>query len=203
MSTITVNDHLTETLLGKTRRSLLSVLYGHADETFYLRQLVRVAGSGTGAVQRELKALTEAGIIRRIAKGRQVYYQADARCAVYPELKSLITKTAGMGDALKMAMLPLAERIRTAFIYGSVAYGGERRGSDVDILVVGAVTLAEVVETLSPVQLTLNREINPAVYPVKEFRAKHAAGHHFLKSVLEGKKVFLIGDEHDLAKLAS
>lgn len=203
MGTITVNDHLTETLLGKTRRSLLAVLYGHADETFYLRQLVRVAGSGTGAVQRELKALTEAGIIRRIAKGRQVYYQADDRCAVYPELKSLITKTAGMGDALKMAMLPLAERIRTAFIYGSVARGGERRGSDVDILVVGDVTLAEVVETLSPVQLTLNREINPTVYPVKEFRAKHAAGHHFLKSVLEEKKVFLIGDEHDLAKLAS
>ncbi|MDO8720976.1 MAG: nucleotidyltransferase domain-containing protein [Syntrophales bacterium] len=203
MSIITVNDHLTETLLGKTRRSLLSVLYGHADETFYLRQLVRVAGSGTGAVQRELKALTEAGIIRRIVKGRQVYYQANALCAVYPELKSLITKTAGMGDALKMAMLPLAERILTAFIYGSVARSGERRGSDVDIFLVGDVTSAEVVETLSPVQLTLNREINPTVYPVEEFRAKYAAGHHFLKSVLEEKKVFLIGDENDLAKLAS
>lgn len=198
-----MNDHLTETLLGKTRRSLLSVLYGHADETFYLRQLVRVAGSGTGAVQRELKALTEAGIIRRIVKGRQVYYQANALCAVYPELKSLITKTAGMGDALKMAMLPLAERILTAFIYGSVARSGERRGSDVDIFLVGDVTSAEVVETLSPVQLTLNREINPTVYPVEEFRAKYAAGHHFLKSVLEEKKVFLIGDENDLAKLAS
>ena len=200
---MTVNDHLTETLLGKTRRSILSVLYGHADETFYLRQLVRVTGSGTGAVQRELKALAEAGIIRRIGKGRQVYYQANAQCAVYPELKSLITKTAGMGDVLKMAILPLAERIRTAFIYGSIARGGERRGSDVDIFVVGDVTSTEVLETLSPVQLTLNREINPTVYPVEEFRAKHTAGHHFLKSVLEEKKIFLIGDENDLAKLAS
>jgi DNA-binding transcriptional ArsR family regulator len=122
---ITVNDHLTETLLGKTRRSILAVLYGHADETFYLRQLVRVAGSGIGAVQRELKALAEAGIIRRIGKGRQVYYQANAQCTVYPELKSLIMKTAGMGDALKIAMLPLAERIRAAFIYGSVARAEE------------------------------------------------------------------------------
>jgi predicted nucleotidyltransferase len=203
MGMITVNDHLTETLLGKTRRSILSVLYGHTDETFYLRQLVRVAGSGTGAVQRELKALVEAGVITRIGKGRQVYYQANAQCAVYPELKSLIMKTAGMGDALKIAMLPLAERIRTAFIYGSVARGSESRGSDVDLFVVGDVTLAEVVETLSPVQLTLNREINPTVYPVEEFRAKQAAGHHFIKSVLEGHKVFLIGDENDLAKLAS
>lgn len=203
MGTITVNDHLTETLLGKTRRSILSVLYGHADETFYLRQLVRVVGSGTGAVQRELKALAEAGIITRIEKGRQVYYQANAQCAVYPELKSLIMKTAGMGDALKVAMLPLAERVRTAFIYGSVARGSESSGSDVDLFVVGDVTLAEVVQTLSPVQLNLNREINPTVYPVEEFRIKQAAGHHFIKSVLEGNKVFLIGDENDLAKLAS
>ncbi|MHB8909895.1 MAG: nucleotidyltransferase domain-containing protein [Syntrophales bacterium] len=203
MGTITVNDHLTETLLGKTRRSILSVLYGHADKTFYLRQLVRVVGSGTGAVQRELKALVEAGIITRIEKGRQVYYQANAQCAVYAELKSLIMKTAGMGDALKVAMLPLAERVRTAFIYGSVARGSESSGSDVDLFVVGDVTLAEVVQALSPVQLTLNREINPTVYPVEEFRTKQAAGHHFIKSVLEGNKVFLIGDENDIAKLAS
>jgi len=203
MGTITLNDHLTETLLGKTRRAVLSILYGHADETFYLRQIVRVTGGGIGAVQRELKALGEAGIIMRIEKGRQIYYQANAQCAVYPELKSLVMKTSGMGDALKMAMLPLADCIRTAFIYGSVARGGESKGSDVDIFVVGDVTSAEVVEALSPVQLTLNREINPTVYPVEECRTKWAAGHHFIKSVLEGSKVFLIGDENDLAKLAS
>ncbi len=200
---ITVNDHLTETLLGKTRRSILSILYGHADETFYLRQLVRVAGGGTGAVQRELKVLTDAGIILRLVKGRQVYYQANARCAVYPELKSLVMKTAGMGDALKIALIPLAERIQLAFIYGSVARGGESRESDVDLFVVGDVTLAELVEALGPVQLTLNREINPTVYPVEEFRTKRAAGHHFITSVLEGAKVFLIGGEDDLARLAS
>jgi uncharacterized protein len=203
MGTMTVNDHLTETLLGKTRRAVLSILYGHADETFYLRQLVRVAGSGTGAVQRELKALVEAGIITCINKGKQVYYQVNAQCAVYPELKSLIMKTAGMGDALKIAMLPLAERIRTAFIYGSVTCGDESRGSDVDLFVVGDITLAEVVAVLSPIQLTLNREINPTVYPVEEFRAMQTTGHNFIKSVLEGNKVFLIGDENDLVTLAS
>lgn len=202
MGTITVNDHLTETLLGKTRQAILSVLYGHADETFYLRQLVRVTGCGTGAVQRELKALTDAGIILRLVKGRQVYYQVNARCAVYPELKSLIMKTTGMGDALKIALVPLAERIQLAFIYGSVARGGESRESDVDLFVVGDVTLAELVEALGPVQLTLNREINPTIYPVDEFRSRQAAGHHFIKTVMAGSKVFLIGDENDLARLA-
>jgi len=203
MGTMTINDHLTETLLGKTRRAVLSVLYGHADEQFYLRQLVRVTGSGTGAVQRELKALAEADIIIRTAKGKQVYYQANDRSAVYPELKSLIMKTAGMGDALKTAILPLAERILTALVYGSVAHGNETKESDVDLFVVGDVTLAEIVNALAPVQLTLNREINPTVYPVKEFKAKRKGGHHFITSILEVDKVFLIGDEHDLARLAS
>jgi len=203
MGTMTINDHLTETLLGKTRRAILSVLYGHADEQFYLRQLVRVTGSGTGAVQRELKALAEAGIINRIEKGRQVYYQANERSAVYPELKSLIMKTAGMGDALKMAMLPLAEHICVAFVYGSVARGDETKESDVDVFVVGDVTLAEIVAALAPVQVTLNREINPVVYPAEEFRAKRKAEHHFITSLLKVDKVFLIGDEHELARLAS
>jgi uncharacterized protein len=203
MGMMTINDLLTETLLGKTRRAVLSILYGHADEQFYLRQLVRVSGCGVGAAQRELKALAEAGIIKRMGKGKQVYYQANDRSAVYPELKSLIMKTAGMGDALKMALLPLAERIRVAFVYGSIACGGETRESDVDLFVIGDVTLAEIVKILTPVQLTLNREINPTVYPVKEFKAKRSAGHHFITSLLNAEKVFLIGDEHDLARVAS
>jgi predicted nucleotidyltransferase len=156
-----------------------------------------------GAVQRELKALTDAGIIKRLEKGKQAYYQANPQCTVFPELKSLIMKTAGMGDTLRVALSPLAERVQVAFIYGSIARGDESRGSDVDIFIVGDVTFAEVVEALSPVQQTLNREINPTVYPVDEFRAKQKAGHHFIKSVLEGNKLFLIRDEHDLAKLAS
>jgi len=199
MDEIIVNDHLTETLLGKTRRAVLSLLYSHADETYYLRQLARLVGGGMGAVQRELKALTDAGIIKRIEKGKQAYYQANPQCAIFPELKSLIMKTAGMGDTLRVALSPLAERVQVAFIYGSIARGDESKGSDVDIFIVGEVTFAEVVEALSPVQQTLNREINPTVYPVDEFRVKQKAGHHFIKSVLEGNKLFLIGDEHDLA----
>jgi len=173
------------------------------DHFFIARQLVRVTGCGVGAVQRELKALTEAGIIKRIGKGKLVCYQANDRSSVYPELKGLIMKTVGMGDTLKIAMLPLAERIRDAFIYGSIARGDETRESDLDILVVGDVTLAEIVAVLTPAQMTLNREINPTVYPVKEFKAKREAGHHFITSVLDEDKVFLIGDEHDLAGLAS
>ena len=202
MSSYSINDNLSLTLFGKTRRAVLSLVYGHADETFYLRQLARIAGGGMGAVQRELKTLTGVGILTRIAKGKQIYYQANPQCPVFAELKSLIMKTAGMGDILKMVLVPLAERIRIAFIYGSLARSDESKSSDVDIMIIGDVSFADVVAALSPAQQNLNREINPSVYPVKEFEDKLAKGHHFLQSVLEGDKWFLIGDEHDLARLA-
>ena len=196
-------DCLSETLFGKTRRGVLAILYGHIDEAFYLRQLARVSGGGMGAVQREVKVLAASGIIVRTGKGRQTYYQANPNCPIFDELKNIIMKTAGISDLAKVALTPLAERIQIAFVYGSLSRGDENSRSDVDIMIVGDVTFAEVVESLSPVQQKINREINPTVYPGKEFQNKLAAGHHFIKSVYEGEKLFLIGDRHDLARMAA
>lgn len=201
MSTMFKTDSLSATLFGKTRRAVLALLYSHIDESFYVRQIARTAGVGLGAVQRELKKLFEAGIIRRTVHGRQVYYQANQQCPVYTELKSLVVKTVGVGDVLRAALVPLSDRINVAFVFGSMVGGGERSSSDADVMVVGNVTFAEVVSVLSRAQETVRREINPIVYPPEEFRFKLAADHHFLKKVLEGSKFFLIGDEHELAKL--
>ena len=202
MSTVQYTDSISETLFGKTRRAVLSLLYSHVDDAFYLRQIVRVAGIGVGTVQRELKELSDSGIIQRIVRGRQVYYQANAQCPVFEELKALVTKTVGIGAILETALVPLADRIRVAAIYGSVARSQEQRGSDVDLLVVGKVTFAEIVSALGQAQKTINREINPTVYPPGEFRSKLSAGHHFLNTILGKPLLFLIGDGRKLARLA-
>jgi predicted nucleotidyltransferase len=202
MSTFHYRDNISQTLFGKTRRAVLSLLYSHVDDAYYLRQIVRAAGVGVGAVQRELQELSQAGIIRRIVRGRQVYYQASPQCPVFEELKALVTKTVGIGAILQSALAPLADRIRVAAIYGSLARSKENRGSDVDLLVVGKATFAEIVSALDPAQKTINREINPTVYPPGEFRSKLLAGHHFLSTILEKPILFLIGDERELARLA-
>lgn len=189
-------------LFGKTRQALLSLLYTHADESFFLEQLIQAAALGRGTVQRELAFLARAGIVRRMVRGRQVYFQANSDCPVYAELKGLVVKTAGVADALRAALAPLAARIRVAFVYGSVARGEERRASDIDVMVIGEVSFAEAAEALGRAQEMLRREINPSVYPSAEYRAKLAAKHHFLSSVLKGEKIFLIGDERELARLA-
>jgi predicted nucleotidyltransferase len=189
-------------LLGKARLAILALLFGRPEERFYLRQIARASGYGLGPVQRELKLLTEAGILRRTAQGRQVYFQADPESPIFSDLRSLLTKTVGIGGTLRDALTPLAAGIKAAFIYGSVARGEERAGSDIDLLVVGEATFAEVVTALQAAQQALGREINPTVYPADEFRAKIEAKHHFLSSVLEGPKIFLMGDDHELAGMA-
>lgn len=202
MNTTAVNKNLSSILFTKTRRAVLSLLYGHADESFYLRQIVRTTGAGLGPVQRELKQLTDVGIIRRTVQGKQVYFQANPDSPIFKELKSLITKTVGIGDALRTALSPIADRITIALVYGSIARGEENRRSDVDLLVVGDVTFSEVVKALRSAQETLGREINPTVYPVEEFRSRIAENHYFIRDILSDPKIFVIGDEHDLKRLA-
>ena len=202
MGTIHAASGLAEALFSKNRRLVLSLLLGHADEAFYLRQIVRASGGGVGAIQRELRQLVECGILRRTARGKEVYFQVNPECPVFAELKSLLMKTAGLADILRTALAPLADQIESAFVFGSIAQGKERQQSDVDLLVVGDVSFADVVAAIGPAQEQIQREVNPSVYPTDEFRAKLAARHHFLKSVMAGSKVFLIGDEHGLERLA-
>ena len=189
-------------LFGKTRRAVLSLLFAHPDEGFYLRELARLAGVATGAAQREVRHLAEAGIIERQVRGNNIYYQANRGSPVFSELQGLVLKTSGVADVLRASLAPLANRIRFAAIYGSVARGAVRPSSDVDVIAVGDVSLAELVSALAPAQQALQREINPTVYPAAEFRAKLAARQHFLTSLVETPLIFLWGDEHELARLA-
>jgi uncharacterized protein len=203
MRTHRVQLTLTDVLFGQTRRAVLGYLYSQPEKPFYLRELARHAGTGLGAVQREVVKLAEAGILRRSVRGNQVFYQANRENPIFQELKSIVSKTVGTHDILREALLPMRERIRVAFVYGSVARHEERADSDIDLMVVCEVPFTQIVAAITPAQERLGREINPTVYPVAEFQSKLKAKNHFLKSVLRQKKLFVLGDENELTGLAS
>jgi uncharacterized protein len=190
-------------LFGHTRSVLLAMLYGHADQSFYVRQLVRAVGAGHGALQRELKHLTEMGLVLRRTQGNQVLYQANSQSPIFSEVKSLITKTVGIHDVIRSALVSLGSEIQIAFVYGSVARQKERADSDVDLMVLGNASFSDVVSALGPAQTALGRGINPTLFPVSEFRSKLAAENHFLRSVMKEKRLFVLGTDNELAKLAS
>ena len=190
---------LSETLFGRTRGAVLSILYGRVGKSFYLRQLARLADIALGPVQREIRQLVEAGLVSKKTIGTQTLYSANRESPVFREIKGLVTKTVGMHDVLVEALSPLRDEINLAFVYGSIARSREREHSDVDVMVVGNVDFDVIVEKLRDAEETLNREINPTVYSIREFSKKLRG--NFLKTVLAEKKLFIIGDENVLREL--
>ena len=190
-------------LLGSRLRSkIIGWMFSHPDEIYFGRQLEEILKEDSTNISRELIRLAKMGILTCETKGRQKHYQANKNCPVFAELKGLVLKTAGLADVLREALGSLSKKIKVAFVYGSFAANSAKADSDVDLMVIGKCTFAEVVEALMPGQAKLGREVNPSVYPVDEFQKKIAAEHHFLKTVLGEKKIFLIGDEDELARLA-
>jgi uncharacterized protein len=195
------SSRLSDGLFGKTKQVVLALLYGQTDSTFYTKQIMDTVKIGSGTVQRELKNLTDAGIIIREVQGRQVYYQANKQCPIFNELKNIVRKTFGIADVVKQSLAVKAKEIRVAFIFGSVARSADDRKSDIDVMVVGGISFGEVVDLLSSAEDQLAREINAVVYPAAEFKQKVKSGHHFVKNVLAGEKIFLIGGDSELSRL--
>jgi len=193
---------LTELLGSRLRARILGWLFTHPDERYFVRQLASLLAEDSTNLSRELARLAKLGIVTCRTEGRQKYYQADPDCPVYQELQGLAAKTAGLGDVLRQLLEPLAEKIDAAFVYGSQAAGEPTAGSDVDVLVIGTLSFTELAAALAPAHDKLGREVNPTVYPPSEFRKKLRQRHHFLKTVTAGPKIFLIGDDHELAGLA-
>ena len=205
MGTLSPASLPAQLLFGQTRRDVLALLFGRPDERFYLRQVLRAAGGGSGGVQRELRQLVEAGLVERVREGRQVYFSANRQAAIFPELQAIIQKTAGAADVLRASLAPLLrdERIVLAFVFGSLAKGAQTAASDVDLLIVGKATLAEIIPAVRLAEQRLGREVNPLVYPAREFRKMLRAGAPFLTRVMAGPKLFIAGDQHELERLGA
>lgn len=191
-----------ENLLGsKLRAKALGWLFTHPDERYFVRQLTNLLGEDSTNVSRELARLESTGILILTREGKQKYYQANKKSPIFNELHMLIMKTAGAADILRSALAPSVEKIKVAFIFGSLAGGKETRISDIDIMVIGGASFSEIISLVSPAQKTLGREINPVVYPVSEFKQKIRDEQNFLNRVFDSDKVFLVGDGSDLARL--
>jgi len=198
-----VSTNLAAMLFGAYRRGVLALLLLRPEESLHLREIARLTGTAPGTLMREVNTLAASGVLLRKRVGNQVHFQANLACPIYEDLRNILKKTVGMADVLRESLAPQAASILAAFVYGSMASGEERAGSDVDLMIVGEIRLAEAVAALSPAQTQLRREVNPNVYPALEFRKKVAAGDPFLKRVLAERKIFIIGGEDDLGKPAA
>jgi predicted nucleotidyltransferase len=199
-SLVDVATSLADALFTTTQQRVLALLFGQPSRSFFASELIELTGSGSGAVQRELKRLTSSGLVTVKRIGRQKHYQANPDCPVFEELCALVRKTVAMVEPIRQALAPLAKKVERALIYGSVVKGTDTASSDIDLLVVADdLTLEALYLALAPVEASLDRKISPTLYTRKEYDDRLAAGNPFLTRVLEGEHLILLGNDDDPA----
>jgi len=191
---------LADALFSKVQQRVLGVLFGSPDRSFYANEIIGLARSGTGAVQRELARLEASGIVRATRVGKQKHYQANAHSPLFEELRGLALKTFGLADILRAALEPIASDIRAAFVYGSIAKGRDTVESDIDVLVISdRLAYADLFAVLEEASARLGRKVAPTIYSSKEFQKRVGSRNSFVVRVLAQPKLWLIGGEDDIA----
>jgi predicted nucleotidyltransferase len=191
-----------DALFPKIRQNILAAAYGQPEKWWFMSELAAFIQTTPSSLQRELASLVESGILRQKRDGNRLYVQAETDSPIFAPLRELVTQTLGIPQKLKESLLPLAKKIDCAFIYGSVARREEHSLSDIDLIIIGSVGLAEISPLMRELERRFHREINATCYSAEEFCKKIQAENHFLTDVLKKEKIFLIGDEDELEKLA-
>lgn len=185
---------LADALFTPVQQRVLGLLFGQPERRFQSNELIRLAGSGTGAVHRLLTRLAEAGLVTVERVGNQKHYQANGAVPVFAELAGLVRKTVGLAGPLQAALAPLAGEIVAAFVYGSVARGGDHAGSDIDLMVIAdTLDYPRLYAALQPAEAGLARTVSPSLMTVDEWRRKRGQADSFAARIAAQPRLVLLG----------
>lgn len=191
---------LADALFTSTQQRVLGYLFGQSERSFYANELIGLVGAGSGAVQRELRRLADSGLVTVTRRGNQKHFQANPASPIFAELCAITRKTFGLAEPLREALAPFTSQIHAAFVYGSVAKRSDTAASDIDVMVISdTLGYADLYASLEAVSGKLGRAANPTLYTPAEWARRLAEDNAFVKRVMAQSKLWLIGDEHDLA----
>jgi uncharacterized protein len=183
-------------LSSRVRAEIFRLLFGLNEKELHMREMERQAALSLGTIRQDLQKLVKLDLVKARRDGNRLYYRANSDHPLFPEIRNLVLKTAGLVEVIKSALD--REGIEVAFIFGSLARSKERAESDVDLMVIGTIGLRSLSSRLAGVSDQIGREINPHSLSIEEVRRRKQNGNHFLSNVFESPKLFIIGSENDL-----
>ena len=196
--------NLSDALFSNVQQRVLALIFGHPERSFYTSEIVRNIHSGTGAVQRELTRLEQSGLISVERIGNQKHYQANRESPIFEELRGIVLKTVGLIEPLRQSLAQYINKIKAAFVYGSVAKRVDTARSDIDLMVIGDdLTYTDLYEGLEKAEQVLRRPVNPTFLSVEEWRRKISTKDSVIAKISGQPKLFIIGTEADLKAWAS
>jgi predicted nucleotidyltransferase len=190
---------LCDALFSKVQQRVLATLFGHPERSFYMSEILRLVGSGVGAVQRELSRLHRCGLVTVERIGNQKHYRANTSAPIFEELRGLVEKTVAITEPLKKSFEPYANAIQSAFVYGSVAKGSDTAHSDVDVLVIGDdLNYSDLYSAAQQAELKLKRRVHPLFMSSGDWHRRASDDGSVINKISQSPKLFFIGSEHDL-----
>jgi predicted nucleotidyltransferase len=190
---------LASALFSSVQQRVLALIFSHPERSFYMSEIMRTVRSGTGAVERQLSRLERSGLVSVERIGNQKHYRANRQSPIFDELQSIVLKTVGLVEPLRQSLEPYADKIKTAFVYGSVARGADTAQSDIDVMVIGEdLTYPDLYDGLQKAENALRRQVNPNFISPKDWQRKLAQKNPFVTKVSEQSKIFIFGSERDL-----
>lgn len=192
---------LAEILSSRVRSEIFRLLYGVKPQELYMRELERRSGFSIGTIQSEVKKLLRLDLLKKRHDGNRTYYSANKEHPLYFDIRNLVLKTIGLVDILRDA-LKESHAIKMAFVFGSIARQEEKAASDIDLMVLGDITLRQLSNMLVGISDQLSREVNPHALQLEEFIKRKAAGDPFVTRLCEESKIFIVGAENDFEALA-
>ncbi len=193
---------LEKLISSSARVKIIRLLLLNEEKRYYQREIAELTELPVRAVQREGIRLTEMGLLHRTEDGNRVYFQANPACSIFPELKRILLKTVALESLLGDALAG-GEQIEIAFIYGSYAASRETITSDIDLFVIGFTSSRQLSTALRPVQAEIQRDVNYHLVTPEDLQEKILQGNGFLRNVLDGPKIFVIGNEETLRALTA
>ena len=199
----TNNEHwvniLAEIFSSKVRSEFFRILFGLDDKEYHLREIQRLSGFAIGTVRQEAQKLTKLELIIKREDGNRTYFSANQNHPLYPVLHELVLKTNGLVQVLERSLQ--SELIEIAFVFGSVSTGNLKPESDVDLFIIGDISLRELSGLLKNPSIVIGREINPYAVTVKEFIRRRSENDHFITRVLRSSKIMIKGNEDDIERM--
>jgi predicted nucleotidyltransferase len=190
---------ITTALFSPSQSRLFRWLFVQPERRFHLSELRRLTGFGSASLQRELRKLTEAGLVSSEWVGNLRCFQANRQSPVFNELSTLMRKTLGIEPQLREGLSGLQPRLCAAWIYGSVAHQTDTAQSDIDVMLIGEdLARGEILQCLLPLEAEFGRKINnwPFFYPLRFYDLRQSYQPvnclRLLRRYVQSKQAFLV-----------
>jgi predicted nucleotidyltransferase len=182
---------------SRVRIQLLSHFLLHPEARDHIRALASEVDAHYNAVWKELNNLEEAGLLQSETVGGRKIFTLNSQFPIIPELRNILLKTVGAGDLVRESLKDL-EGIEEAFIFGSFAEGEPDADSDLDIMLIGDLDVAQATPVIDEMEKILARDVNYVLFTQEEWKSRLENGDIFVTNVRNGPKVILIGSQDDL-----